>query len=119
MPHIVLDRRIDLFDFFDVFTPIFQKSPLIRIPTVYVEKSGNTAILPAVVADDKHQKYFIQIMSGDKKTTIRLLPQTDPKKTDAVKLSLAKVYCQMKTHYPDILITKSNLFDYVQTCELA
>lgn len=119
MPHIVLDRRIDLFNFFEIFTPIFQKSPLIKIPTIYVEKSGNIAILPTIVIDDKHQEYFIQIMTNDKKTTIRLLPQTDPEKTDAVKLSLAKVYAQMKNHYPDIVISKSNLFDYVKMCELA
>ena len=118
MPHIVIDRRIDLFDFSKLFTPIFQKSPLIKISTIYVEKSCNIAILPTIVIDDKHQEYFIQIMANDKKTTIRLLPLTDPEKTDAVKLSLAKVYAQMKTHYPDISISKSNLLDYVKIREL-
>jgi len=117
MPHIVIDRQIDLFDFSKLFTPIFQKSPLIKITSIYVEKSGNIALLPAVVIDDKHREFFIQIMSSHKKTTIRLLPQTDPEKTDTVKLSLAKVYVQMKTHYSDISISKSNLFDYVEICE--
>lgn len=114
MPHIVLDRQIDLFDYSKMFIPIFQKSPLIKIPTIYVEKSGVIAILPTIVIDDKHQEFFIQIMTNTKKTTIRLLSQTDPEKTNAVKFSLVKVYAQMKNFYPDISISKSNLFDFVQ-----
>jgi len=113
MPHIVINRRIDLFDFSKLFTPVFQKSPLIKITSIYVEKSGNVALLPAIVIDDGHKEFFIQIIASDKKTTIRLLPQTDPEKTDAVKSSLAKVYHQMKNCYPDITILKSNLFDFV------
>ena len=80
MPHITMDRKIDLFDFTKSFIPVFQKSPLIKISTIYVERSGSVAILPTIIIDDKHQEYFIQIMTSDKKTTIRLLPQTDPKK---------------------------------------
>jgi len=113
MPHIVINRRIDLFDFSKLFTSIFQKSPLIKITSIYVEKSGNVALLPTIVIDDGHQEFFIQIIASDKKTTVRLLPQTDPEKTDTVKLSLAKVYHQMKNCYPDITILKSNLFDFV------
>lgn len=80
MPHIVLDTQINLFNFSKTFIPVFQKSPLIKISTIYVERSGSVAILPTIIIDDKHQEYFIQIMTSDKKTTIRLLPQTDPKK---------------------------------------
>ena len=117
MPHIVLDQQIDLFDYSKKFSPVFQKSPLIKIPTIYVEKDGNVAILPTIVIDKKHQEFFIQIITNAKKTTIRLLPQTDPEKTDSVKFSLVKVYDQMKHYYPNISISKSNLFDYVQMHE--
>ncbi len=114
MPHIVIDEKIDLFDFAKSFTPEFQKSPLIKIPTIYVEKNGLNAILPVIVIDEQHQEFFIQISTTTKKTTIRLLPMTDPIKTDSVKYSLAKVYFQIKKWNPDVSITKTNLSEYLK-----
>ena len=114
MPHIVVDRKIDLFAFSKSFSPIFQKSPLIKISTIFVEKNGLTALLPTVVIDEKHQEFFIQISTTLKKTTIRLLPLTDPVKTDAVKDSLAKIYFEMKKFNEDISVTKTNLQEYLK-----
>ncbi|HEY5735975.1 MAG TPA: hypothetical protein VIS47_05380 [Nitrosopumilus sp.] len=113
MPHIALDRKIDLFDFAKSFSPVFEKSPLIKISTIYVEKSGLNALLPAVVIDEMHQEFLIEISTTLKKTTIRLYPLTDPTKTNAVKSSLAKVYIQIKKHFPDISISKTNLSEYL------
>jgi hypothetical protein len=114
MPHIALDRKIDLFEFAKFFSPVFQKSPLIKIPTIYVEKNGLNALLPTVVIDEKHQEFFIQILTTESKTTIRLLPITDPEKTDTVKSSLAEVYFLVKEFDPKMNISKSNLWDYVK-----
>ena len=114
MPHIALDKKIDLFEFSKFFSPIFQKSPLIKISTIYVEKNGLNAILPSVVIDDKHQEYFIQILTTENKTTVRLLPITDPEKTDSVKYSLAKVYFLIKQFDPQVNVVKSNLWDYIK-----
>mgnify|MGYP000858952895 CR=1 FL=1 len=114
MPHIALDRKIDLFEFANFFSPVFQKSPLIKISTIYVEKNGLNALLPTVVIDEKHQEYFIQILTTENKTTIRLLPITDPTKTDAVKSSLAEIYFLIKQFDSQVNISKSNLWDYVK-----
>ena len=114
MPHIVLDRKIDLFEFARFFSPVFQKSPLIKISTIYVEKNGLNALLPTVVIDKEHQEYFIQILTTENKTTIRLLPLTDPIKTDVVKSSLAEIYFLIKQFDSKVTITKSNLWDYIK-----
>ncbi|MCV0400842.1 MAG: hypothetical protein K5777_02495 [Nitrosopumilus sp.] len=114
MPHITMDRKIDLFDFTKSFIPVFQKSPLIKIPTIYVEKNGLNALLPTIIIDENHQEFFIEISTTLKKTTIRLLPVTDPIKTDAVKYSLVLVYYQIKKLFPDISILKTNLSEYLK-----
>ena len=44
---------------------------------------------------------------------IRLLPLTDPEKTDLVKQSLANLCLEIQKHYPDMEIIKSNLWDYL------
>ena len=113
MPHIVVDKQVNLFEFSKSFKSHFQKSHLIRISSIYVENNGLTALLPVVVIDELHQEFFIQISTSLKKTTIRLLPLTDPTKTDSVKRSLSLVYLQMKKFDSSLIVTKSNLWDYI------
>ena len=113
MPHIVLDTRLNLFDFSILFKPLFQKSPLIKIQDMYIDTRGTNALLSTVVIDDSHHEFFIQLMTNKNKTTIRLYPLTDPVKTDAVKQSLANLCLEIQRYYPDIKVIKSNLWDYI------
>ena len=114
MPHIVLDRKIDLHEFSKHFSIIFQKSPLIKITRIYIEKNGLTALLSVVVIDNSHKEIFIEISTTRSKTTIRLHPRTDPEKTDNVKISLVLVCRQIVSCYPNTKFLKSNLWDYIQ-----
>ena len=114
MPHIVLDRSLNLFDFSILFKPEFQKSPLIKIHEMYVESKATNALFSTVVIDDSHHDFFIQVMSNKDRTTIRLLPATDPEKTDSIKQSLANLCLEIQTHYPEMKVIKSNLWDYLK-----
>ena len=114
MPHIVLDRNLNLNDFSNLFKPLFQKSPLIKIHEMYVESKATNALFSTVVIDDSHHDFFIQVMSNKDRTTIRLLPATDPEKTDAVKQSLANLCLVIQTHYPEMKVIKSNLWNYLK-----
>ena len=113
MPHIVLNRSLNLFDFSILFKPLFQKSPLIKIQDMYIDTRGTNALLNTIVIDDSHHEFFIQLMTNKNKTTIRLYPLTDPEKTDAVKQSLVNVYLEIQKQYPDMKVIKSNLWDYI------
>ena len=113
MPHIVLDKRLNLFDFSILFTPLFQKSPLIKINDMYIDTRGTCALLNTIVIDNSHHEFFIQLITNKNKTTIRLYPLTDPEKTDAVKQSLANLYFEIQKCYPDVQVIKSNLWDYI------
>ena len=53
-------------------------------------------------------------MSNKDRTTIRLLPATDPEKTDSIKQSLANLCLEIQTHYPEMKVIKSNLWDYLK-----
>lgn len=114
MPHVTLDARIDLHEFSKHFHPVFKKSPLIKISDIYVDKKGHSALLPTVVIDEHHQEFFIQISTTDEKTTIRLCVQTDPVKTDNVKLSLVLLYRQVVEVFPSLNILHSNLFEFIE-----
>jgi len=114
MPHIVLNKTLNLFDFSILFKPIFQKYPLIKIQDMYVDTRGTNALFSTVVIDNSHHEFFIQIMTSKDKTTIRLLPLTDPEKTDSVKQSLVNLCLEIQKYYPDMDVIKSNLWDYLK-----
>lgn len=114
MPHIVFDEKIDLDDFSKKFTQIFRKEPiLIKITNIFVDKDNLTALLPTVVISDQHQQFLIEISTRKSKTTIRLYPNTDPEKTNGVKISMALLAEQIMGIYPHFKITKTNLSDYL------
>ncbi len=113
--HIVVNKQVNLLEFLKLFSPCFQKSLLIRISNIYVDSNGLSALLSVVVIDELHQNFFIQVSASSKKTTIRLLSLTDPEKTNSVKKSLYLVYLQMKKFGSSLVVTKSNLWEHIET----
>lgn len=114
MPHIVFDKKLDLFHLSKNFTPIFQKNPiLIKISSIFVEQNGLAALLPTVVIDKVHQEFLIEISTTELKTTIRLYPETDPEKTDGVKSSMALLSQFLINVFPDAKITRSNIYEFI------
>ena len=114
MPHIVLNGKVDLLKIQDDFEPIFLKSDsIIRVKEMYLNSSKNNALYSALVIDGTTQEFFIEVLSGDSKTTIRLFPLTDPEKTDSVKNAMVLICKSIKKLYPDIPIGKTNLKDYL------
>ena len=115
MPYIVVNKQVNLLEFLKLFSPCFQKSLLIRISNIYVNSNGLSALLSVVVIDELHQIFFIQVSASSEKTTIRLLFLTDPKTTNSVKKSLYLVYLQMKKFDSSLVVTKSNLWEHIET----
>ncbi|RMW39696.1 MAG: hypothetical protein EA447_00240 [Nitrosopumilus sp.] len=114
MPHIVFNGKIDLNNFSENFSPIFQRnSSLIKIQTIFVDKDNFTALLPTVVVDENHQEFLIEISTKKNKTTIRLYPNTDPQKTNGVRMAMTLLAKQIMNNYPDFKITKTNLSNYL------
>ena len=61
MPHIVLEKSLNLFDFSILFKPTFQKSPLIKIQDMYIDTRGTNVLLSTVVIDDSHHEFLIEL----------------------------------------------------------
>ncbi|MBS3923640.1 MAG: hypothetical protein KGZ37_10935 [Nitrosarchaeum sp.] len=115
MPHIVFDKKIDLFHLSKNFIPIFQKTPiLIKIQSIYVEQNGYSALLPTIVIDKSHQEFLIEISTTEVKSTIRLYPGTDPEKTDGVKTSMALISKFLIKIFPDVKIIRSNIYEFIE-----
>ncbi|MEJ2260982.1 MAG: hypothetical protein P8X83_04910 [Nitrosopumilaceae archaeon] len=114
MPHIVFGEKIDLLQVYEIFQPIIQKSEnIIRIKEIYLNPSKNNALISAITIEKTNQDFFIELLASDSKTTIRLLPLTDPEKTDSVKKAMVLVAQLILKEFPQLEITKTNLQDYL------
>lgn len=114
MPHVVFGGTIDFEKLIENFSPIFEKSAnLIKVENLFLNYQKNNALFSTLVIDEFHQEFFIEVLTRAEKTTIRLFPMTDPKKTDSVKKSLVLVSQLIKNNYPELKITKTNLQDFL------
>jgi hypothetical protein len=127
MPHIVLTNISDLEIFYNDFKKDVliiknekdQINTIIRFEEIFINKLKNLILIKTLVIENttnQPQTYYIMISkNSNNQITIRLDPLTDPKdKTDAVKISLAKIAKQYKKLDPTISIGKTNLEQYLQ-----
>ena len=114
MPHVVFDKKIDLESFSREFVETIIKKPfLIKLLDVYTDREKRTALIPAVVIDNMHQQFLIEISTRKDKTTIRLFPGTDPEKTNGVKMSLGLTARIIQEMNPGFKITRTNIAEFL------
>ncbi len=116
MPHVILDQKIDLGKFYNIFDEIFLEKPIIKIQNIFIDRSKRTALFPTVVVESKtNQQFLIEVNIKDDRTTIRLYPNTDPEKTPEVKTSIGLLVGRLLHVFPDAKIMKTNIQDFI--CE--
>jgi hypothetical protein len=116
MPHIVFNGKTDVERISKNFAPITMKSEsLIKIKDIFLDSNKQNVLFSTVVIDKFHQEFFIQVLTNKEKTTVRLLPLTDPKKTDSVKKAMILISQLIKTTSPELKITKTNLQEYLSS----
>ena len=126
MPHIVLTNVSNLEIFYNDFKKDVliiknekdQINTIIRFEEIFINQLKNLILIKTIVIEytNQPQTYYIIITKkSNNQITIRLDPLTDPKnKTDAVKISLAKISKQYKKLDAAISIGKTNLEQYLQ-----
>lgn len=112
MPHVVIEEAEDLAGACPALTPFTERNgdQILRLLDVYLNQSGHTALLDCVVIEKGMSRaFFIQLAAKGRQITVRLLPATDPEKTDAVKRLLAIVACRLRDCVPGSHFGKTNL----------
>ena len=104
MPHVVIEGTVALEDLQRGFEPIFQRDgdDILKIQALYVSTGGDEALLDTLVVESGHRQHFlIQIRIREEGgATIRLLPLSDPEKTDGVKRALAQAAAWVRSLRP-------------------
>ena len=114
MPHVVFGKKIDLDELAGKFKMTMLKDPfLVKLQNIYVDKEKRSALVSAVVIDTEHRQFFIEIVTRENKTTVRLFPLTDPEKTNGVKMSLGLLANVIQSVDPECVITKTNIDEFL------
>ncbi len=118
MPHIVLEKADSVKKCFDAIEPIMEKisNGILKITDKYINAQETSALLESIAIEGgKNQTFFIQLSSKGDAVTVRLLPVTDPEKTNGVKTLMGLVANKIKLSNSNISYGKTNLQDYIVT----
>lgn len=116
MPHIVLENSNQTQDAFNVITPFAKEieGGMLKVLDKYINASLQTALIESLAIENgKNQSFFVQVTQKPSSLTVRLLPLTDPQKTDGVKTIMALIAKQIKDANPAITYGKNNLADFL------
>lgn len=116
MPHIVLENINATAEAFEQVKPFANKieGGMLKVMDKYLNASGQSALIEALAIENgKNQSFFVQLSQKKSSLTIRLLPLTDPEKTNGVKTIMAAIAKQIKDSNPAISYGKNNLEDFL------
>jgi hypothetical protein len=79
MPHVVIEEAVDLGLACQGIKVAAARSgsEILKVVDVYLNRSGHTALVDCVVAEEGRSKaFFVQLSQKDRQITVRLLPAT-------------------------------------------
>ena len=116
MPHVVIEEAMNLETACQgvELAAARNGSEILRVVDVYLNRSGRTALVDCVVVEGgRSQAFFVQLAQKDRQITVRLLPATDPEKTDAVKRVMALIAQQLQRATAGSRFGKTNLQEFL------
>ena len=112
MPHVVIEEALDLGAACQgiEIAAVRNGSEILKVVDVYLNRSGHTAMVECVVVEEgRSQAFLVQLSQKDRQITVRLLPATDPDKTDGVKRVMALIATQLHESTAGSRFGKTNL----------
>ncbi|MCX8043269.1 MAG: hypothetical protein N3B18_03995 [Desulfobacterota bacterium] len=114
MPHVVLEGAVDLQRFCSEYCPSTHPiaGGLVKLKRAYVSTTADEILIEAVAIEEGHaQRFLVQILVRESRTTVKLYSGIDPEKTEGVKTTVALVARQLKACSPYAHYGATNLGD--------
>lgn len=112
MPHIVLENINSTKEAFEAVKPFGNKTDngILKVMDTFLNASEQSALIESLAIENGvNQSFFVQLTQKKSSLTVRLLPLTDPEKTDGVKTIMAIIAKQIKDTDSSIEYGKNNL----------
>lgn len=122
MPHVVIEEALDLGSACQgiKLAAVRDGGEILKVVDVYLNRSGHIALVDCVVVQQgQSQAFFVQLSQKDRQITVRLLPATDPAKTDGVKRLMAVIATQLRESTAGSRFGKTNLQDFLDAAAVS
>ena len=116
MPHIVIEGMPSLKTFFTTYEPASLALPngALKLLEIFINPEHSCILIEAVAAEGgPPNRFLVQILQRDRKTTVKIYPGSDTEKTSGVKKLLAIVAHQFLTGFAGTAYGPTNLKEYL------
>ncbi len=122
MPHVVLEGKANIDEFFNNFNKVFFRDTdnniIVRLEEILVNNLKTRFLVKATsIVNNIPRSYYISILLKGSSITIRLDDLTDPEKNEGVKISLAIVARMFITKY-GLKVVRTNINEYLMREDL-
>jgi hypothetical protein len=112
-PHVIFDNGINLEEFSSRFQNIIQEKPFsIIIDDIFLDKKKKRALIP-VTSYNNNQKFMIEIISMQQRSTLSVLSDDDLKKSDFVKNAMGLIAKSILRTFANIRIFSTDIENYI------
>ena len=116
MPHVVIEGEVSIEALFEKLPAIEERDgPDVRKTVdTFLNRRRDALLLESIVVEHgRRQKFLIAVTSKGTGATVRLLPLTDPEKTEGVKRLMSDVARAIRACVPCTRWGKTNLEEYL------
>lgn len=115
MPHVIIAGPCRAEAYYDSFEPLnlAEGNAIQKTRNCFISSDRNEVLIECIVVEGgRPQNFFISLLQRDDGILVRLLPLTDPEKTDGIRRLLVTVSSQIIDTHPDSSLGHTNLKTY-------
>ena len=116
MPHVVLTGTTEMVDVFQKLSPIMMhyEKTLLKTSDKYINFNENSILVESLAIEDGNKiSFLVLIGKREDGLVVRIYPEFNIEKTNAVKKILAGIAKQLLERFSELEIGKTNLQEFL------
>jgi hypothetical protein len=116
MPHVVLENTGSLSEVHERLEPVMEQKEgeILKTGDIFLNQKGTSSLVECIVIEGAPPlNFFVQLNRKGENITVRLLPRTDPEKTNGVKKLMGLIAKRIRDIFPESQYGKTNLQDFL------
>jgi hypothetical protein len=118
MPHIVLDGKADIEEFWRTYAPLQERTAagdILKTAECWLCHRRNSVLIDCLTVEKGISRHFyVSISDKGDRCTVHLEPLTQPALADSVKHMLAFLAADIRRRFPVLVYGKTNLSEFLR-----
>ncbi|MBT5875126.1 MAG: hypothetical protein HOH43_17035 [Candidatus Latescibacteria bacterium] len=115
MPHVIIAGPCRVASYYDSFEPLSKTdgNSIQKTRSCFINSDRDEVLMDCIVVEGgRPQNFFVSLLQREDGILVRLLPLTDPEKTDGIRRLLVAISSQIIDSHPDNVLSHTNLQTY-------